>query len=119
MMTFAESSTNDFVVDDLNNLALASNQDALVQLARSVIERQRGEMQYLADEGIPTEPTLWDGVPNQLQYQFFCRQAILQLDGVIDVARFDTEITEDNRLIYDARISTIYGLVALNNEFTL
>ena len=115
MLTFTESSDNDFEVNSVNNLALSSDQNAIVQLSRSVIERQRGEMQYLSDEGIPTAETLWDGAPNQLQYQFYCRQAIAQLDGVVSVDRFDTEITENGELIYDAKITTTYGQQDFSN----
>ena len=115
MLTFEENSANDFVVNSVNDLALASDQNAIVQLSRSVIERQRGEMQFLADEGIPTAETLWDGAPNQLQYQFYCRQAIAQLAGVVSVDRFDTEITEDGELLYDAKITTTYGQQEFSN----
>lgn len=116
MLTFKESTANDFVVSDENNLALLEGISALAQSSRSVIERQRGEMQYLADEGIPTNETLWVGQPRQLQFQFYCRQAITQLDGVVSVDRFDSEIGEDSQLTYSAQITTIYGQENINGN---
>lgn len=116
MLTFEEGTTNDFVVSGENNLALLSDLPALSQSSRSVIERQRGEMQFLSDEGIPTNETLWVGQPRQLQFQFYCRQAIAQLDGVVSVDRFDSEIGENNQLTYSAQITTIYGQEGINGN---
>lgn len=115
MLTFEESDTNDFTVSAVDNLSLLSDQEAIVQLSRSVIERQLGEMQYLSNEGIPTADTLFDSAPNQLQYQFYCRQAISRLENVVSVDRFDTEITERGELIYVAEITTTYGQAQFTN----
>ena len=108
-----ENSNRDLFIGSNNQLVVFTDLDAVAQACKSAIEAQRREMQFATQDGIPTEQTLWNGIANQQQFQFFCRQRLLKVEGVTAVLVFDTEI-QDNTLIYNATISTIFGEVNIS-----
>lgn len=115
MKILGENSSRDLFIGSNNQLVVLTGIEAIAQACKSAIEAQRGEMQFATQDGIPTEQTIWNGIPNQQQFQFFCRESLLKVDGVTAVVVFDTEI-QDNTLIYEATIRTTFGEVPINGS---
>lgn len=108
MRILAENANRDLFKGPNNQLGVLTGIQATVQASKSAIEAQRGEMQFATNRGIPTDQTLWSGVANQQQFQFYCRQALIRLPDVVRVASFTTEIVGDT-LNYQATIITIFS----------
>ena len=116
MKVLAENSKRDLFKGANNQLGILTGIEAVTQQCEGVIESQRGEMQYNTARGIPIASTIWVGVPNQQRFQFFCVQALQQIEGVLEIRAFTTEIV-DNVLQYDVVIVTEFGIVAIGNIF--
>ena len=112
----AENSNNDLFVQPNNQLGVFLDLDATVQLCKTVIETQRGELQYDTTRGIPTSSTLWAGVAEQSRFRFYCIEALRAVSGVQEILRFDTELVDDV-LEYVAIIKTDFGTVEVRGLF--
>lgn len=108
MKILGENENRDLFLGSNNQLVVYTEIQATLQACRSVIESQRGELQFDILRGIPTEEVIWSGVPNQQRFQFFCITALRAIEGVNEISQFNTEII-DNSLRYEAKIVTIYG----------
>lgn len=116
MKILEENSNRDLFMGADNKLGVLTGIAATSQACKSTIEAQRGELQYNTARGIPTESTLWSGVPNQQRFQFYCIQALQAVEGVIEVRTFDTEIL-DNALSYSSTIVTDFGVLEIGDLF--
>lgn len=108
MKILGENANRDLFVGANSQLVLRTELNATLQACKSTIEAQRGEMQYNILRGIPTAATIWAGVPNQQRYRFFCIQALREIEGVVSVRRFDSDVFEDV-LEYEAEILTEFS----------
>ena len=117
MKILAENENNDLFIGPNNQLGLLTGIEAVLQACASAIETQRGELRYDTDRGIPTDETLWSGVSNQQQFQFYCLEALRAISGVREITQFSTEIV-DNTLVYDAIIVTDFGTGTVGNLFS-
>lgn len=111
---------NDLYIGTDGNLALAGgtseNLDQLnavlyscQNLARSVL----GEMILQVNRGLPDFETIWNGTPNLAQWELAFRNAMLTVDGVLEVVSVDmTRINDEFN--YTATILTQYGEGAIN-----
>ena len=104
----AENINRDLFKGANGQLVVRNGIDAVVQLSKSAIEAQRGEMQFASNRGIPTKRTVWTGQADQQQFQFFCRQALVRIPDINQVTIFETEIQGDT-LNYQATIITTFG----------
>lgn len=116
MKIFGENSANDLFLGTNNQLVIRTGIDATLQACESAIEAQRGEMQYEVTRGIPTEDTVWAGIPNQQRFRFFCTQALLEVPGVIEVTRFTSDLIGDT-LEYSAEIVAEGGTGTIGSLF--
>lgn len=108
MRIFKENTVNDLEIGASNQLAIISGIEAVAQACTSAMEAQLGEMQYDVLSGIPTEATLWSGVPNLPQFEFFARRALSQIEGVIAITNFTVALVGDGAT-YAAAINTVFG----------
>ncbi len=111
--TFAVNSSNDLYLDDFGNIAIAVDQEALAQDCKHAARTILGEMVLQTNLGIPNFETIWNGVPNYVQYEAAVRTAILSVPGVLEVVSFTAEQI-NNTLRYTAVIRTIYGEATIN-----
>lgn len=110
-------SYNDIYLDSSNNIAMAYDQEALLQQCAEASKTLLGELIFNTDIGIPYQEAVWIGVPNIQQFQASLRAAFLSIDGVTEVIGLETTQGGSNNpdtLAYTAIIKTIYGTGVLN-----
>lgn len=108
MRILKENTDNDLEMGAANQLTVLAGIDAVAQAATSTMEAQQGEMQYDVSSGIPMDKTLWSGVPNLPQFEFFSRRALLLVEGITDVTSFIV-VREGDGVAYSAALNTIFG----------
>lgn len=106
--TFSVNSSNDLYLGRDGNISISFGLEAVLQICAHVVKVRLGEVVLNTDQGIPYFETVWDGVPNLIQFESAVRTAILQVDGVIEVVSFRTTIV-DSTLKYVAVIRTVFG----------
>lgn len=114
MRTLAENSNNDLFLGSDNNLDILTDLDATLQSCKSAIETQRGELQYDVNRGVPTSQTIWNGIPNEQRFRFYCLEAVRGVPGVEKITQFDIEIRA-KELVYTMTIVTIFGTDTVGN----
>ena len=108
MRVLKENAVNDLEIGVSNQLAVLVDLDAIAQACTSAMDGQRGEMQYDILRGIPTDATVWAGVPNLPQFEFFARGTLGNVEGVTEVLSFSVQLSGE-RAVYAAAINTIFG----------
>lgn len=109
MRTFASDGiSNDLYIATNGKLAIASELSALSQVCEHVVKTTLGELILQGDEGIPNFQLIWNGAPNIAQAENSIREALLNVDGVLDVPEL-TAFVSNNIFSYSATIKTIYG----------
>lgn len=108
MRVLKENTVNDLEIGASNQLAVLVDIDAVAQACTSSMEGQLGEMQYDVSRGIPTDATIWGGVPNLPQFEFFARRTLEAVEGVTGIAGFSVKLSGE-RAAYSAAINTIFG----------
>lgn len=107
MRTIKEDQNNDITGDYIDGLA------AIIQLARSRMEAQAGEMIFNINGGMPNNDVAWNNT-NLGLYNYYAIQNISAIEGVKSV-NFSSSIDGDT-IKYEAVISTIYGSDTINGE---
>lgn len=107
MNTIKEDSNNDITGEYIDGLS------AIIQLARSRMESQTGEMIFNINGGMPNDDVAWNNT-NLGLYNFYAIQNISAIDGVKSV-NFSSSVVGDT-IKYTAVISTIYGSRSINGE---
>lgn len=108
------NSDNDIHLDAMGDLALVSNLTCVMQAAQQAAQAQRGEMQYHVNRGVPSMRTIWNGAPSIAQFRAAVRQEIQLTTDVVSVRRMDAQLV-DERAVYTADITTVYGTGAVTN----
>lgn len=109
MRTFASDGvSNDLYIAPSGQLAIASDLTALAQVCEHVVKTMMGELILQGDQGIPNFQLIWNGAPNIAQAENSIREALLNVDGVLDVPELSAFVS-DNVFRYSATIKTIYG----------
>lgn len=112
--TFAVNSNNDLYIGKDGNLAIVSGLEAVLQNCEHAAKTTLGELVLQTNVGIPDFQVVWNGVPNIQQFDAALRQALLAVDGVVEVVSLITTRDAD-KLVYQATIRTIYGSGAISN----
>lgn len=99
---------NDLYLDSYGNIAIAVDQEAVLQDCAHAAKTILGEMVLQTNIGIPNFQTAWAGVPNILQYEAAVRVAILNVPGVLEIVSFRATFSA-NILNYVTVIRTVYG----------
>lgn len=113
MLTLSTNTNNDLYLDPRGRIAMVRDIEAVLQTCEHVIKTRLGEYIYDTDRGIPYFETVWDGIPNLIQFEAAARSAILGVTGVTEVISFRSVVI-DATLTYEAVIKTIYGVGTVN-----
>lgn len=106
---------NDLYLDSFGNIATSYDLEAIVEQCAQATKTQLGEMVLNTNIGIPYANTLWVGVPNTQQFNAAITNALLSVNGVLEVVSLITSQT-GNTYNYTAIIRTIYGTGVLNGN---
>jgi hypothetical protein len=111
--TFSVNSNNDLFLGIDGNISISYDLQAVLENCAHIVKVRLGEVVLNTDQGLPYFETVWNGVPNLIQFESAARNALLQIDGVTEVVSFKISIVDDV-LVYLATIRTIYGEGAIN-----
>ena len=115
-------SFNDMYLNNLGNIAMVSDLQAVLQECSQAALTLLGECVLDTNIGIPYQQVLWVGVPNINQFLGALRQAFLKINEVVEVVSLMAVQTNEpnstsqsaDLLTYTAVIRTIYGTGAIN-----
>jgi len=106
--TFAVNERNDLYLDGAGNIAIVSGIQAVLQNCEHIMKTVLAECVLDITIGIPDFQTVWYSRRNLAQYEFAARKALAQVEGVVNVLQFNSDIVDDV-LVYQATILTIFG----------
>lgn len=109
----AEDQNNDLYLADNNQLAVNHDINTLVQLTKSAVEVQKGELIYDVERGVPMENAVWRGNPDLQQLEFYIRKQIRGVEGVTGILSYEAEVSGEV-IEYRVTITTIYGEVEIS-----
>jgi len=112
-LSFSQNENNDIFIGPDGNLAIVSDQEAVLQCCASAAKAQFQEMVLAFDEGVANFQTIWTDATNIAQFEFYVRKAIRAVPGVIEIEDLAAS-AQNNTVTYSATIRTIYGRAALN-----
>jgi len=109
---------NDLYLDSRGNISISRDQQALLEQCAEATKTLLGEMVLNTDQGIPYASTLWLGVPNIQQFNAAITNALLSVQGVLEVVSLITSqggvnVTADT-YSFTAIVRTIYGTGVVN-----
>ena len=107
MRSIKEDQNNDITSEYVEGL------EAIIQIAKSRMESQAGEMIFNINGGMPNEDVAWNNT-NLGLYNYHAIKVISAIEGVKSV-NFSSSVDGDT-IKYQAVISTIYGSDSLNGE---
>jgi hypothetical protein len=110
---FAVDADNDLYIGENGDMAVNVDLLAVLQACAHRVKAQFAEMVLQTQQGVPNFQLIWRGAPNLLQYEAYVRDAILEVDGVIEVTQLEAEVVE-SAVRYQATIRTIYGTGNIN-----
>ena len=106
---------NDLYLDELGNIAMVSDLEALKNVIENVLRTQLGELQLNTQKGIPYFQTIFSHQTNVQYWKAYMVEAIENIDNVIRCESFEIDINnEKNLLTYNSTIKTIYGDIFIN-----
>lgn len=110
-----ETSYGDIYLDINNNLAIKSEEDALLDIITNVVRTRKYEIQYDMNKGIPYFETIFSDTGLLGLWRSYVIQEIENVDGVISIESLIYSLDESNKkLSYTCQIRTIYGESTLN-----
>lgn len=99
-------------------LCVDKDQSAAVNVVDSVLNTQRGELQFDSDRGIPYLETIFSNPNRRLEWETEMREAIERMPFVDELTDFTSRMTDDGtfknsrkKIVYDARIRTKFSEV--------
>ena len=124
--TFAvDPITHDLYIDSTGSMAIATDQEAVLEACQEAALTLLGEMVLNTDQGIPYLTAVWVGVPNMGLFEGALRSSWLAVPGVTGVPQLittyglltipNTTITT-NGVSYSATIETIFGTGTIASE---
>jgi len=110
MKTLSVNSNNDLFLDSRNNIALATDLQALAQHCEQVVKVVVGELVFDLARGVLgfEQNDIFGNTPDLQLFEFRARKSIRAVAGVIELSSFSFDVI-DNIFQYNAEIQTIYG----------
>lgn len=109
------SSYGDIYLDDKNNLAIKTGEEALLDVLNNVIRTRKYELQYDMNKGVPYFETIFSDSGLLGLWRSYLIQTIENVNGVISVESLTYSLDEGSKKIsYTCQIRTIYGETSLN-----
>lgn len=115
MKTFAVNGQNDLYFGKDGNIALASDAEALAQIAAQYVKTLRGELIFDVLRGTPLLDTAWAASSRLPQFEAALRQRLSSVPGVTAISTL-TLRREGDTVAYDAVLKTIFGEAPLNDR---
>lgn len=118
MKTFALNKNNDFLIDENNNISLASNLQAMGCICVNKSLTNKGGVYYDTDQGNSYFAGVFWEIPDTIIFQSDLLQSLKDTNEVLDVRDYNYSIIEgeNNSLYYKFNVSilTPYGEIQLN-----
>lgn len=109
------SSYGDIYLDDKNNLAIKTGEEALLDVLNNVIRTRKYELQYDMNKGVPYFETIFSDSGLLGLWRSYLIQTIENVNGVTSVESLTYSLDEGSKKIsYTCQIRTIYGETSLN-----
>lgn len=115
VQTIATNQKNDIFIAPNGNLAIAKGIAGVEDGCQTASQAQLGEMVLAITSGVPNFQTVWIGSPTVKIWESYLQNTILAVKGVLSVVSITVTIGS-NKLIYIAKISSIYGLLELSGQ---
>lgn len=112
MKTIHTSTNNDIYISPSGHMAIATELTALIDVCEKTVQTTLGELILQGDTGIPNFQLIWNGAPNISQAEAALREALMGVEGVVDVPELSAFV-EANVFKYNATIKSIYGIGAI------
>lgn len=110
-----ETSYGDIYFDANGNLAIKSEEQALLDILTNRIRTRKYEIQYDMNKGVPYFETIFVNTGMLGLWRSYVIDEIENTDGVISVESLIYSLDEENKkLSYTCQIRTIYGETELN-----
>ena len=109
MKTIHTATNNDVYIAPSGQMAIATELTALMDVCEKTAQTMLGELILQGDEGIPNFQIIWNGAPNISQAEAALREALMGVDGVIDIPELSAFV-EANIFKYNATIKSVYGI---------
>lgn len=107
------STTNDIMLDGLNNLAFKQDASALANIVLNRAQTSTGELQYDINAGIPYFTTVFSSPPDLQMFAAFVKADAASIPGVESVRAFAMERDRET-LVFRLELSTIFGDLTIN-----
>ena len=117
MLTFALDENNDFLIDNNNNISLASNINAMGFICVNKSLTRKGEVYYDTDKGIDFFNNVFGEIADTLLFQSDLITQLKDTVDVIDIKNYNYSITTSNNsqiYNYSVDVQTNYGVIQLN-----
>lgn len=109
---------NDMYLDAFGNIATSYDQQAILEQCSQATKTLLGEMVLNTDVGIPYRETMWIGVPKTQQFNAAITNALLSIQGVLEVvsliATQGGENKSPNEYNFTAIVRTTFGTGVVN-----
>lgn len=112
MRSFATDSTNDLFIEG-RNLALVSDLQAVLNVAKHAAQAILGEMVFAKTQGMPYFETVWSGNPTSAAFEAAFRERVTAIDSVESILSLEVAQVGDI-MQYRAEIVTVYGPGVVN-----
>lgn len=110
-----ETSYGDIYLDDNGNLAIKSDEQALLDILTNRIRTKKYEVQYDMNKGVPYFETIFANTGLLGLWRSYVIEEIERTSGVISVESLLYSLDEGTKkLSYTCQIRTIYGETSLN-----
>lgn len=110
-----QTSYGDIYLDDNGNLAIKSDEQALLDILTNRIRTKKYEVQYDMNKGVPYFETIFANTGLLGLWRSYVIEEIERTSGVISVESLLYSLDEGNKkLSYTCKIRTIYGETSLN-----
>ena len=110
-----QTSYGDIYLDDNGNLAIKSDEQALLDILTNRIRTKKYEVQYDMNKGVPYFETIFANTGLLGLWRSYVIEEIERTSGVISVESLLYSLDEGTKkLSYTCQIRTIYGETSLN-----
>lgn len=108
-------SYGDIYLDDMGNLAIKSDEDALLDIITNVVRTKRYELQYDMNKGIPYFETIFANTGLLGLWRSYVIDELERVEGVVSVESLIYSLDESSKKIsYTCQLRTKYGESSLN-----
>lgn len=108
---------NDLYLNSIGNIATSYDQQAILEECSQATKTLLGECVLNTNVGLPYQQALWIGVPQVQQFNAALTNALLSINGVLEVVSLITSqggAQSINTFTFTAVVRTIFGTGVVN-----